>query len=95
MSAEASLTLVLTADAVEAIVERTAHLVLARLQADQPSTTSPYLSVAEAADFARCSKQRIYDLRSSGRLTRAGDGARGLVRRDELMAYLEGGHRCP
>jgi excisionase family DNA binding protein len=48
----------------------------------------PYLTVAEAADYARCSSQRLYDLRTSGVLSRAGDGRKALVIRDELDAYL-------
>jgi excisionase family DNA binding protein len=53
-----------------------------------------YLTVDEAADYIRApSRQRIYDLRSMGRLGRYGDGRKALVRRSELDAYLtsEGG----
>jgi excisionase family DNA binding protein len=48
------------------------------------TTLSPYMSVEEAADYMRADRQRIYDLCSSGRLTRHKDGTRVLVRRDEV-----------
>jgi excisionase family DNA binding protein len=70
---------------VEAIAERAAELVLERLT---PEPASPYLTVAEAAEHARCSRQRIYDLCSSGRLHRYKDGARVLVSRAEIEAHL-------
>lgn len=49
---------------------------------------SPYMTVDEAAEHARCRPQRIYDLRSSGRLSRVRDGSRALVLRQELDALL-------
>lgn len=61
-------------------------------------SSSPYLTVAEAADYLRASRQRVYDLLSAGRLTRHKDGSRVLVSRAELDAYLAGAelpHRCP
>jgi excisionase family DNA binding protein len=51
---------------------------------------SPYMTVAEAADRLRCSRQRIYDLLSSGRLKRLKDGSRTLLRREELDDHLNG-----
>jgi excisionase family DNA binding protein len=48
------------------------------------------LSVPEAAELLRCERQRIYDLLSSGRLTRLKDGARVLVRRSEIERHLAG-----
>jgi excisionase family DNA binding protein len=44
--------------------------------------------VAEAADYLRCSKQRVYDLTASGRLPVSKDGTRSLFRREWLDAYL-------
>jgi excisionase family DNA binding protein len=49
---------------------------------------SPYATVAEAAEVLRGSKQRIYDLLSSRRLTRYRDGRRVLVSRAGLNEYL-------
>jgi excisionase family DNA binding protein len=52
---------------------------------------SPFLSVPEAAEYLRSSRQRVYDLLSAGRLTRRKDGSRVLVERAELDRYLAGG----
>ena len=49
----------------------------------------PVETVAEAAEYLRCKPQRIYDLRSSGRLPRHGDGSRVLIRRADLDAHLD------
>jgi excisionase family DNA binding protein len=66
---------------VEAIAERVA----AMLEERAPVLDgSPWLTVDEAADYLRCSRQRIYDLRSAGRLNRHKDGSRVLVSRTEL-----------
>src|SRR4051794_31122420 len=54
---------------------------------------SPYLSVEEAAERMRCSRQRVYDLLSARRLSRYRDGSRVLVSRAELDSYLAGGGR--
>jgi excisionase family DNA binding protein len=83
---EVRLTLDLPAEVIEAIAERAAAIVLQRLE--QPAAESPFMTVAEAADYARCKPQRIYDLLSSRRLTRHKDGARALIQRAELEGYL-------
>jgi excisionase family DNA binding protein len=62
--------------------------VLARLDSNAPSSTSPYLTVGEAADLLRSRRQRVYDLLSSGRLTRFKDGGRTLVLRVEVEALV-------
>ncbi len=49
---------------------------------------SPWLSSDEAAQYLRCSKQRVFDLASQGRLPVAKDGSRSLYRREEFDAYL-------
>jgi len=46
------------------------------------------LSVGEAAHYLRCAPQRIYELRSSGRLPRTSEGGRALVRRGDLEALI-------
>jgi excisionase family DNA binding protein len=73
---------------VDAVAQRAAEVVLERLEM-RPA--SPYMSVGEAADYLRCSKQRIYDLLSSGRLTRLKDGSRVLLRRSELDEHVSAG----
>ena len=71
----------------EAIAERAAEIVLARLEAQR----SRWMTVAEAAEYARCTRQHIYDLRSDGRLGRYGGHGAARVDRDELDAYLANG----
>ena len=66
-------------------VERVAQRVVA-LSSDAPP--DPWLDVDEAADYLRCSRQRIYDLASMGRLSVGKDGRRSLFRRSTLDAYL-------
>jgi excisionase family DNA binding protein len=75
-------------EAVEAIAQRAAELVLAQLPPPAPAAT--YLNVEEAAYVLRSNRQRVYDLLSSGRLHRVKDGTRVLVARAELDAYLHG-----
>jgi excisionase family DNA binding protein len=51
----------------------------------------PFLTIPEAADLLRAKRQRVDDLLSAGKLPRHKDGARTLVSRAELLAYLNGG----
>ena len=69
------------------LAERAAALVLERLSA-APATESEFLTVTEAADLLRASRQRVYDLLSDGRLERFKDGSRVLVRRADVVAHL-------
>lgn len=73
---------------VDIVVER-AHSEGQRVDTEKVSV-SPYMTPAEAASYARCSRQRIYDLRSDGTLGDHGDGRKALVDRAELDAYLRG-----
>jgi excisionase family DNA binding protein len=78
----------------ETIAELVAPLVaerLAELDVDGARSEPDYLTVAEAAERLRASRQRVYDLLSSRRLRRFKDGSRVLVSRAELDAYLAGG----
>jgi excisionase family DNA binding protein len=50
----------------------------------------PYWTAEQAAGYIAADKQRIYDLRSQGRLRCVKDGSRLLTRRSWLDAYLEG-----
>jgi hypothetical protein len=50
----------------ELIAQRVAELLHERDRDERP--VSPYMSIEEAAQFLRCSRKRIYDLRTSGRL---------------------------
>lgn len=89
MRSDPALRIDLPADVLDEIARRVVPLVVAELRSSD-GAGSPYLSVNEAAKYARCSRQRIYDLRSRGVLSRCGDGSRALIRRDELDAYLLG-----
>jgi len=78
---------------VERIASQAAALVLERLEGQEPSAPSPYLTVAEAATYLRCSRQAVDDLLRRGRLTRhkRGEGRNGrvLVLRSEVAALVE------
>jgi excisionase family DNA binding protein len=83
-----------------ALIEALVRLIDARIgaalaayaeRADTAEQPSEYLSVEECAHVLRTSRQRIYDLCSSGRLCRTKDGARTLIRRADLDAYLQNG----
>lgn len=71
-------------EVLEQIARRVADLLL-----DQAPEADPWLNVTEAAEHCRCSTQRIYDLKSQGRLQAGQDGTRVLFRRSTLDAYLE------
>jgi excisionase family DNA binding protein len=57
-------------------------------EASLHSTSEPYLSVAEAATYLRCSDRRIYDLHSERQLKFVKDGKRLLTRASWIDAYL-------
>lgn len=80
------LSLQLPAELVDEIAEQVADL-LAQRNGKVPA----YLTPAEAADYLRTSRQRIYDLTSQGRLPVCKDGSRNLYRREALDDYLAGG----
>jgi excisionase family DNA binding protein len=82
--AVSELALVVPDQWLEAIAERVLKLLAERAQPEPKE----FFTVGEAADYARCSPQRIYDLRSSGRLSRHSDGRRALVSRAELDVLL-------
>lgn len=73
-------------EVLEAIAARAAELVLER---SPERSESPYLNVEEAAAFLRCKPQRIYELRTSGRLRRITEGGRALVLRAEVERLIE------
>jgi excisionase family DNA binding protein len=75
-------------DVLDDLVERVADLVLARLPDRRVATESHFLTVKEAAELLRCSRQRVYDLLSDGRLTRHKDGSRVLILRAEVIAHV-------
>jgi excisionase family DNA binding protein len=86
----ADLSLTLASEVIEAIAQRTAEIVLARLDGQcGRESASLFLTVPEAAAVLRSKRQRVDDLLSSGRLSRVKDGSRTLIRREQLLAYLD------
>jgi len=78
---------------VRRIADRTAALL--RAEDRGRHNDSPYLTIDEAAAYLRCRRQRIDDLLSQRRLSRIKDGARTLISRAELEAYLRRGADDP
>jgi excisionase family DNA binding protein len=74
--------------AIERLVDDRVAVALAEQAATGAPPLSRYLTVTEAADYLRCSRQRVDDLLSSRRLTRVKDGSRTLLLREEIDAYL-------
>jgi excisionase family DNA binding protein len=70
---------------VEAVARRVVELMSAERQSNEPE---PYIGVEEAARYLACDRQRIYDLKSQGRLRCIKDGGR-LTRRSWIDDYLE------
>jgi excisionase family DNA binding protein len=71
----------LDADALATIAAALPHV--------DPPPPSPYMTIPEAAEFLRCSRQRVDDLLSARCLERVKDGSRTLLRRSDVLAYLE------
>jgi excisionase family DNA binding protein len=76
-----------TAEEFMALAARVAELER-RLAATTRESGSPYLTVFEAAELLRCSRQRVDDLLSQRRLARYKDGSRTLVSREEIEEHL-------
>jgi excisionase family DNA binding protein len=74
--------------------EEALAMIAAALPKPEPMPPSPFLTIREAAELLRCPRQRVDDLLSARRLERVKDGARTLIRRSDLDAYLlNGGNR--
>lgn len=71
----------------ERLVDPVYERIVERFQLS-PASTSPWLTPEEAAAYLRCGVQRIYDLRSSGRLSKHMEGGRAIVAREELDALV-------
>lgn len=78
-------TISLPPDLIEQIARRAADIL-----AERVAHVPDYLTAAEAASLMRCSKQRVYDLTSAGRLPVCKDGSRSLYRRSDVDRYLAG-----
>lgn len=78
-----SLTLTMSPDALEAIAQRAAELVLEQL-GKVNGAASPWLTLTEAADYLRVSERQLQRLLASGKVRSTTIGRRRLVHRDEL-----------
>jgi excisionase family DNA binding protein len=71
----------------EELAERIAERLAEKLEERRWAThqeACELFSVQEAAEVLRCKPQRVYDLRSAGRLPRTMEGGRAVVRRTDL-----------
>lgn len=91
MSAPTPIGLTFPEEVLEQIAQRVAEILAERTSTATAIGIQRWFTIDEAAEYARCSRQRIYNLRSSGRLSRHGDGGRALVDRQELEALIQGG----
>lgn len=82
--------IVLSEEELERVARRAAELVRVEIAPVAVVSSSPFLTVAEAAAYVRAKPQRIYDLLTQRRLSRFKDGSRTLVSKDELDAHLAG-----
>jgi excisionase family DNA binding protein len=80
-------------DTLERLIDEHIAMELSRLESAAARAASPYATVAEAAEYLRSTKQRVYDLLSAQRLTRHHDGRRVLILWAELEAHLSTGPR--
>lgn len=80
---------VLLDEALEQLAERVADLLEERVRPRAGDSVAELLNVREAAERLRCKPQRVYDLRSAGRLPRTTEGGRVVVRRSDLERLVE------
>jgi len=59
-----------------------------RLVTSTTDQQNQYLTILEAAEVLRCSRQRVDDLLSQRRLSRYKDGSRTLISRAEIEEHL-------
>ena len=85
---DAALSLAFPPALVEAIARAVADEIERRGTTANGATSSPWLTLTEAADYLRCERQRLYDLAANGALVPYKDGRRSLYRREALDAYL-------
>jgi len=85
-------TLTLSPEVIEAIAQRAAAIVDQRAAEER----SPWLTVAEAADYLRWPKQRLYKLTAArDGIPHRRHGNRILFRWDELDEWLDGHREGP
>jgi excisionase family DNA binding protein len=85
------LTVDLPQELVEEIAARAAAII-----SERDGDGDGWLTVAEAADYLRCSTGRMYQLVSARRIPFEKDGSRVLFRRSRIDRWVEeGGAKCP
>lgn len=84
--AEPDLAVPVPAELVEVIAARAAELVLERLNA-QPQAASQWLTLEEAADYVRMSKDTLY--KRTGEIPHTKQAGRIRFKRSDLDAWLE------
>lgn len=57
--------------------------------------SSPYVTIEEAAAYARCNPRTIRRWLDDGKIVRRGAGRRVLIRRDDLARLLDGDAQAP
>lgn len=89
------LTFALPPELVEEVAQRVAEILAPRFE--RPAAWPEYMTVKQACEYAGFTPQRLYDLRSSGKLTRFSDGngksGSARISRAELDELLAGRSR--
>jgi excisionase family DNA binding protein len=78
-------------EVVEQIAQRVAEILEERRSGEAAAPAQRWLTIDQAAAHIGAKPQRIYDLRSSGRLSRHADGRRALIDRVELDMLVQHG----
>ena len=91
---ESPLSLSVPAELVDAIAERVVDLLAERLPGTAPRT-SPWMTVAEAAEYLRWPRERLYKLTAAGAIPHRKHDGRVLLHRDELDEWLDGYREGP
>ncbi len=78
---------------IDGIARRVAEIVLAEL--GTTTTATPYMTIDEAAEYLRWSKERIYKLTAAQAIPHIKHEGRLLFRRDKLDLWLEQHHEGP
>lgn len=91
-----ALTMDLSEALVEQIAQRAAEIVATRTIGADDDADDGWLTVADCAEYLRCSESRLYGLVSARRIPYSKDGSRVLFRRSAIDRWVEqGGARCP
>jgi len=91
VTARERLAAVLAPDVLDAFEELVAERVAHALAGTENDNGSPWLSVQEAAEYARVSERTLSRAIARGRVRSETCGRRRLLHRDEVDAYLRAG----